>query len=158
MEFSLTSPAFNNGEVIPSKYTCDGEDVSPELRIAGGPDGTKSLALLMDDPDVPRVLREDGTFDHWVLFNIPPETGVIAEGAGSGSVGVKGNNTRGATAYTGPCPPPQYEPKEHRYFFSLYALDSMLALAEGASKEAVKATMKGHLLAKAELMGRYARA
>ena len=72
MEFSLTSPAFNNGEVIPSKYTCDGEDVSPELRIAGGPDGTKSLALLMDDPDVPRVLREDGTFDHWVLFNIPP--------------------------------------------------------------------------------------
>jgi Raf kinase inhibitor-like YbhB/YbcL family protein len=154
MEFTLTSPAFNTGEAIPPKYTCDGENVSPELQIKGVPEGTVSLALLVDDPDVPKVVRESGVFDHWVLFNIPPDTAILVEGE---SEGVVGSNTRGEQKYTGPCPPPQYEPKEHRYFFSLYALDTELSLEAGASKEAVKAAMKGHILAKAELLGRYAR-
>lgn len=155
MDLTLTSPAFQSGGVIPSKYTCDGENTSPELQIRGVPEGTKSLVLLVDDPDVPRVVREEQMFDHWVLFNMRPDTAIIPEGAAEG---VQGSNTRGDTSYTGPCPPPQFEPKEHRYFFSLYALDTELPLEKGASKDAVKLAMKGHILAKAELVGRYSRA
>ncbi len=155
MDLTLKSLAFENGGVIPKKYTCDGENINPELRISGVSEEVQSLVLLIDDPDVPRAVREEQMFDHWVLFNIPPGTAVVPEG---GSVGVRGRNTRGEAAYTGPCPPPQFEPKEHRYFFSLYALDARLPLEEGASKEAVKIAMKGHILNKAELIGRYSRA
>ena len=151
---TLQSPAFEHDATIPARYTCDGENVSPELQISGVPEGTQSLVLIMDDPDVPKAVRDDQMFDHWVLFNIPPET--MSIGAGE-NPGVLGGNTRGEAAYTGPCPPPQFEPKEHRYIFQLYALDSKLALSEGATKEAVKAAMKGHILDKAELIGRYSR-
>lgn len=153
--FTLTSAAFENGGLIPAKYTCD-EDrtLSPQLSIAGVPAGTKSLALIMDDPDVPKALHADGMFDHWVLFNIPPQTAEIPEG---GSVGVAGVNGAGKNAYTGPCPPPQYEPSEHRYFFKLYALDTELPLQAGASKTDVERATAGHILDEVQLIGRYKR-
>src|SRR3989344_931878 len=129
---TLTSPAFENGGLIPAKYTCD-EDrtLSPQLLISGVPEEAKSRALIMDDPDVPKAIHPDGMFDHWTLFNIPPQTTGIPEG---GSAGIAGANGAGKNAYTGPCPPPQYEPSEHRYFFKLYALDTELTLQTGASK------------------------
>src|SRR3989344_2174009 len=108
LTLSLTSSAFAEDASIPSRFPCDGDrSVSPPLSMAGVPQGTKSLALIMDDPDVPKALYGDGVFDHWVLFNIPPETREIPEG---GSAGVAGANSAGENAYTGPCPPPQYEP------------------------------------------------
>ena len=152
---TLTSSAFAEGASIPSRFTCDGDrSVSPALSIAGVPEGTKSLALIMDDPDVPKALHADGVFDHWVLFNISPDTREIPEGK---SVGVAGENGAGKNAYTGPCPPPQYEPSEHRYIFKLYALDSELALQAGAAKADVEKAMEGHIIAQAELIGRYKR-
>ncbi len=153
--FTLTSPAFADNASIPPRFTCDGDrSVSPALSIGGVPEGTKSLALIMDDPDVPKVLRADGVFDHWVLFNIPADTREISEG---GSVGVAGANSAGKNAYAGPCPPPQYEPSEHRYVFKLYALDSELPLPAGASKADVEKAMEGHILAQTQLVGRYKR-
>lgn len=153
--FSLTSFAFGNNGLIPAKYTCDGDrTLSPPLSVSGVPEGTQSLALIMGDPDVPKALKPDGVFDHWVLFNIPPSTTSIPEGS---SVGVQGNNGAGKPGYTGPCPPPQYEPSEHRYIFKLYALDSTLTLPVGATKTMVLATLEGHTLGTAELVGRYSR-
>ena len=151
---ALASAAFQNGESIPSPYTCDAENVSPPLRISGIPEGSKSLALVMDDPDVPKALRPDGVFDHWTLFNIPPDTREIAQ---AGSAGTPGANGAGKNAYTGPCPPKEYEPSEHRYFFRLYALDAELPLPEGAAKADVLNAMEGHVLGQAELVGRYKR-
>ena len=152
---TLTSPAFENGGLIPAKYTCD-EDrmLSPQLLISGVPEEAKSLALIMDDPDVPKAIHPDGMFDHWTLFNIPPQTTGIPEG---GSAGIAGANGAGKNAYTGPCPPPQYEPSEHRYFFKLYALDTELTLQAGASKEEVEKAMQGHVVGEVQLMGRYKR-
>ena len=152
---TLTSSAFAEGASIPPRFTCDGDrSVSPALSIGGVPEGTKSLALIMDDPDVPKALHADGVFDHWVLFNIPADTREIPEGT---SVGVAGANGAGKNAYTGPCPPPQYEPSEHRYVFKLYALDSELALQQGATKADVEKAMEGHIVAQAQLVGRYKR-
>ncbi|MBI2617838.1 YbhB/YbcL family Raf kinase inhibitor-like protein [Candidatus Kaiserbacteria bacterium] len=151
---ALTSPVFENGELIPSKYTCDGENVSPLLAISGVSEDVQSLVLIMDDPDVPKAVRDNQMFDHWVLFNIDPTTTHIGEGEGPG---ILGSNTMGEAAYIGPCPPTQFEPKEHRYIFQLYALDTMLDIREGASKEVVKSAMKGHILQKTELMGKYSR-
>ena len=152
---TLTSPAFENEGLIPAKYTCD-EDrtISPALTIAGVPDGAKSLVLIMDDPDVPKALHADGIFDHWILFNIPPVTAEIPEG---GSAGISGANGAGKNAYTGPCPPAQYEPREHRYFFKLYALDTVLSISAGAPKTGVENAMEGHIVGQTELMGRYKR-
>jgi len=151
----LTSLAFIANGSIPSRYTCDGDrSVSPALAIAGVPAAAKSLALIMDDPDVPKQLRPDGVFDHWTLFNIPASTRAIAEG---GTVGIAGANGAGKNAYTGPCPPAQYEPSEHRYVFTLYALDSLLALPAGATKKEVKAAMQGHILDQTQLIGKYKR-
>ena len=155
MTLALTSKAFKNGETIPAKYTCDGDNASPPLVISGVPAGTVTLALIMDDPDVPKQLRPSGVFDHWTVFNIQPDATEISE---SGTVGMLGVTGRGTLGYTGPCPPPQYEPCEHRYFFRLYALDTKLNLAEGATKDEVLAAMHGHVLSSAELMGRYSRA
>ena len=153
---TLRSTAFENGGTIPSRYTCDGDRaVNPPLEIRGVPEGTVSLALIMDDPDVPKALRPDGVFDHWVVFNIPPETTTIAEG--EIPPGVSGANGAGQNAYTGPCPPPQYKPSEHRYFFKLYALDAMLELVPGATKAEVEAAMEGHIIEKTELVGVYRR-
>lgn len=154
--FTLSSPAFENNERIPSKYTCDGDrTINPPLEISDVPKVAKSLVLIMDDPDVPKVLHPDGVFDHWVVFNIPVDTKEIPEG---GPVpGVAGANGRGDLAYTGPCPPPQYEPSEHRYVFKLYALLEPLALSAGATKEQVLDALAPLKLVETELIGRYSR-
>ena len=152
---SITSSAFEQNGRIPSKYTCDGDrTINPPLVFSGVPEGAKSLALIMDDPDVPKVLHADGVFDHWVLFNISPATREIAEGKSAGTAGANG---AGISAYTGPCPPPQYEPSEHRYVFVLYALDSELSLKEGASKAEVLKAAERHVIQQAELIGKYKR-
>lgn len=141
----LTSSAFTHEGTIPQQYTCDGSDVSPPLGIAEVPAGTMSLALVMDDPDAPR-----GTWDHWVAFNIPVATDIAED---VGSLGKGGKNSWGRVGYGGPCPPSGI----HRYFFTVYALDTDLALQEGAGKAAVFDALKGHVLAEATLMGRYSR-
>ncbi len=152
----LTSTAFQHGERISEKYTCDGDRLlSPPLDISGVPLGAQSLALFVEDPDVPKALRPGGVFVHWVLFDIPPATSHLGEGAAIGTPGV---NTTGGTGYTGPCPPPDYGPATHRYFFKLFALDTVLGLAAGASEEEVEAAMGGRIIATAELVGTYSRA
>jgi len=154
-KLTLTSPAFEANTSIPSTYTCDENGaLSPALIFIGVPEGTKSFVLIMDDPDVPKSLKPDGVFDHWTLFNIRPETTGIPEG---GTVGTAGANGAGRNSYTGPCPPAQYEPSEHRYFFKLYALDTMLDLTEGAKKKQVESAMEGHILEQTELVGKYKR-
>lgn len=142
----IMSAAFAHNQLIPARYTCDGDDMSPPLTISGVPDGTKSLALIVDDPDAPA-----GTWDHWIVFNIPPDTHEILEG--SEPRGVHGKGTSGNLEYHGPCPPD----REHRYFFKVYALDTMLELSEGASKAELEQAMQGSILDQAELIGRYAR-
>ncbi len=152
---TLTSPAFKHEGTIPQEYTCDGERTkNPPLTISGVPTNAVSLVLICDDPDVPQQIKPDGVFDHWVLFNIPVTTRALAEGESAGVVGVNG---RGENGYSGPCPPPQFEPKEHRYFFRLYALDFMLHLGSNVTKEEVLQALSGHVIEQAELMGRYAR-
>jgi len=147
---ALTSPAFKEGGKIPSKYTCEGENVNPELLISDVPQNAKTLVLIMDDPDVPETIRKDKMYDHWVVFNIPPSTTKIPEN--SQPQGTPGKNTGGGLIYVGPCPPD----REHRYFFKLYALDrDLLSLPKGASKKDVEQAMQGHIIAKAQLMGLY---
>ena len=144
----LTSTAFEHQGKIPSKYTCDGANISPPLRLSDVPAQAKSLVLIMDDPDVPKHLRQDGMWDHWVVFNIPVSLTELKEGEepeGTHGIGT-GNNLN----YYGPCPPD----REHRYFFKLYALDTELKLPEKAKKQQVEKAMEGHVLAKTELMGR----
>jgi|SRR3989344_729060 len=150
----LTSSAFEHTTSIPSRFTCDSRNVSPPLTWGDPPEGTRSFALIMDDPDVPKERHPEGVFNHWVLFNIPPGTNEIQPGE---TVGTPGANGAGKNQYAGPCPPPQYEPSEHRYFFRLYALDTMLDIPEGANKQQVLAAMEGRILAQAELMGKYKR-
>jgi Raf kinase inhibitor-like YbhB/YbcL family protein len=147
----LTSPAFDHTGVIPPKYTCDGEDTNPPLRFEGVPTETKSLVLLMEDPDVPKQLRADGMWDHWIVFNILPVVKEIPEG--EEPLGVHGTGTSNNTNYHGPCPPD----REHRYFFKLFALDTTLELPPGATKPEVLQAMEGHMIDQAELMGRYER-
>lgn len=149
---TLASSAFQPNGSIPSQYTCDGDQTPPPLSIAGAPEGTKSFALIVEDPDVPVQVKPDGKFLHWVLFNIPATTTEIGP---TGAVGVQGLNGAGEEGYTGPCPPKEYEPQEHRYVFSLYALDEDLSLKAGASREEVAQAMEGHILAEAQLIGRY---
>lgn len=150
--FSLSSSAFRQNGSIPPRYTCDGEQMSPPLSIAGTPSGTLSLALIAEDPDVPKQLKPDGTFLHWLVYNIPPAVTEMLEGT---QVGTQGQNGSGKPGYTGPCPPTQYEPREHRYIFMLYALDTMLNLPEGATKDQVLAAMQGHVIAETRLVGVY---
>ncbi len=154
-DLSIKSTIFKDGEFVPSKYTCDGENINPELLIDGVPRDTKSLALIMDDPDVPKELRSDGHFTHWLLYNIDPSLRKIKENSAPGT---QGKNDAGQNTYTGPCPPTNYEPTKHRYFFKLYALDSLLDLPEGASQKELEEAMQGHILAQAELMAYYDRA
>lgn len=154
----LMSSVFEHNGSIPAKYTCDGDNkLSPPLQIFGAPEAAKSLVLLMDDPDIPEVKKQQHgleAFDHWVLFNIPPGLAEIAEGDSHGTMGA---HSGGEIGYVGPCPPPEYEPKEHRYIFRLYALDTILTLEEGASRKEVVEAMEGHVLDTTELIGRYAR-
>ncbi|MDA8165468.1 MAG: YbhB/YbcL family Raf kinase inhibitor-like protein, partial [Desulfobacteraceae bacterium] len=123
----LTSPAFDHGGTIPAKHTCDGANINPPLRIEGVPQETKSLVLILEDPDVPKKLRKDGMWDHWVVYDIPPHLHEVAEG--SEPPGIHGEGTAGNQDYYGPCPPD----REHRYFFKLFALDSLLELAPRTS-------------------------
>lgn len=145
----LTSSAFKEGGIIPSVYTCEGKNINPPLEISNVPGSAKSLVLIMDDPDVPPYLRPDGMYDHWVVFNMPPDLHNIAEHAVP--KGLEGKNTNGQNGYIGPCPPD----REHRYFFKLYALDKMLDLHSGATKSQVEKAMDGHIIAEHHLMGRY---
>jgi Raf kinase inhibitor-like YbhB/YbcL family protein len=147
MAVKLTSSAFTEGEMIPKKYTCDAENVSPPLALSGVPEGTKSLALIMDDPDAPA-----GTWVHWVLFNIPADEDSFPEGVSG--VGEQGKNTSGKLSYGGPCPP---KGRAHRYFFKIYALDTLLELTAGATKGELEKEIQGHILAQGQLMGKYQR-
>lgn len=151
-DMQLTSTAFAHNGSIPEAYTCEGENRIPPLSWSGIPEGTKSLALIMDDPDIPESVKQSrgiDVFDHWVVFNMPATTTAVTEG--QEPAGTPGNNGRGATGYTGPCPPD----REHRYFFRLYALDDELALAPGATKAQVIAAMQGKIIDTAELIGLY---
>lgn len=158
MALTLTSNVFAHGESIPSKFTCDeNRNLNPQLSISGVPEGTQSLVLIMDDPDIPeqfKVQRGIDAYDHWTLFNIPADTTEIPEG---GTVGTTGANGSGVSAYTGPCPPKEYEPTEHAYSFRLYALDTALDLPAGSNKKTVQAAMEGHIIEETELIGRYKR-
>lgn len=145
----LRSPAFKQGETIPQKYSCQGDDINPPLQITNVPKEAKSLALIMDDPDVPVQIRPDRMWVHWVVYEIDPQTKEIKEGATP--PGIQGKNTAGQNRYMGPCPPD----REHRYFFKLYALNTHLNLKGGATKEQLLEAMKGHILEEAELMGLY---
>jgi Raf kinase inhibitor-like YbhB/YbcL family protein len=136
---TVSSTAFGHNEMIPAKYTCSGTDINPALSIANVPAGTKTLALIVDDPDAP-----NGTFVHWVSWNIP--VGDIQENS---VPGLQGKNTSGQAKYMGPCPPSG----THRYFFKVYAIDTRLDLQAGANKEALLKAMKGHILASGELIG-----
>jgi len=155
---TLTSSAFENGGMIPAKYTCDGDrELSPPLAISGVPEAAQALVLIMDDPDIPEVKKKEygiSAFDHWTLFNIPPQTREIPEG---GTKGTLGATTRGELKYVGPCPPPEYEPSEHRYIFKLYALIAPLELSAGATKEQVLDALAPLKLEETELIGRYSR-
>ena len=156
--FMLTSSVFANNGMIPAKYTCDGErELPPPLVWSGVPEGTKSFVLIMDDPDIPEVFKKSrgiDSFDHWTLYNIPAGTTDIPEGAIAGTGGL---NSAGKTSYTGPCPPPEHEPREHRYIFKLYALRDMLHFDEPPTKQQVLDMLAPLLIAETELTGRYAR-
>lgn len=146
------SPSFKNGETIPQKFTCDDADVSPKLVWSNLPEGTKSVSIICDDPDAPM-----GTWVHWVIYNIPatiseltenqPRNEKLSNGA------LQGRNSWGKIGYGGPCPPSG----THRYFFKLYALDTILELKPGATKEELIKSMQGHLLGQTELYGKYSR-
>jgi Raf kinase inhibitor-like YbhB/YbcL family protein len=152
MPFELTSTAFAPGEPIPQKYTCDGDDISPPLQWSDPPQGTQSLALICDDPDAPI-----GTWVHWVLYNLPAEGRSLPEAVPSDADlpdgSRHGQNGWRRPGYGGPCPPGG----THRYFFKLYALNTVLDLKAGAGKKQVLQAMEGHILAQAELMGVYSR-
>jgi Raf kinase inhibitor-like YbhB/YbcL family protein len=143
----LTSDAFADGDPIPQKHTCDGEDASPPLAWEGLPEGTRTLALIDHDPDAP-----SGDFTHWLAWNNDPEPGQLGEGV---SPPAEGTNGFGRTGYGGPCPPPGHGP--HRYFHDLYALDAVLDLEPGATREQLEGAIDGHVLGETQLMGTYER-
>jgi Raf kinase inhibitor-like YbhB/YbcL family protein len=147
MTIKFTSSAFSEGETIPKKFTCDGDNVSPPLSWSDLPEGTMSLALIMDDQDAPA-----GTWVHWVLYNIPADQNGLIEGVRG--AGIEGKNTSGKQSYGGPCPP---RGPAHRYFFKIYALDTILDLEPGATKGDLERAMQGHSLAEGQLMGKHQR-
>jgi len=147
MSLNVSSSAFVEGEDIPIKYTCDGDDVSPPLSWSGTPQGIQSLVLIVDDPDAPA-----GTFVHWVLYDLPADTDTLTEGVSD--LGTQGTNDFQKIGYGGPCPP---KGTAHSYFFIIYALDKQLNLQPGATKAEVEQAMQGHILANGQLMGTYRR-
>ena len=153
MSIQLTSAAFKDGQPIPSRHTCDGEDTSPPLTWTDLPPGTKSVALINDDPDAPGK-----TWVHWVLYNLPPSSRGLPVGVPPDEElpdGTRqGMTDFGRIGYGGPCPPSG----THRYFFKLYALDTLLALGPGATKRQLEQAIQGHVLAQAQLVGTYRRA
>lgn len=156
MALKFESPAFSQGAAIPRKHTCDAEDVSPPLRWSGWPEKTRSLVLIVDDPDAPDPAAPKRVYVHWVLYDVPTSVRGIEEG---GEVAVvkagarQGKNDWDRTGYGGPCPPIG----RHRYFFKLYALDTILGDLGSATKRDVEKAMQGHVLESAELMGTYQR-
>ncbi|WP_287962622.1 YbhB/YbcL family Raf kinase inhibitor-like protein [Alcanivorax sp.] len=154
MSFEIRSTAFNEGGSIPAKYTCDGDDVSPPLAWSGLPAGTRSLALIADDPDAPDPRAPRMTWVHWVLYNLPPDASGLPEAVTTLPPGtLEGINDWKRTGYGGPCPPIG----RHRYFFKLYALDEALPDLNQPTKDELLRAMKGHVLGEAVLMGTYAR-
>ena len=145
-KMKITSLAFNNNQPIPPRYTCDGNNINPPLSFSDIPAGLKSLVLIVDDPDAPL-----GTWAHWVVFNIPKEVREIKEN--SIPQGVQGTTSFGKPGYGGPCPPSG----THRYFFKLYALDTILPFTDKADKKAVEAVMQNHILTQVELIGLYSK-
>lgn len=143
----ITSPAFKNNELIPPKYTCDGENINPSLEFSGVPENAKSLVLIMDDPDAPA-----GTFIHWIIWNIGPSMPGIKENSVPNEA-EEGVTSFGKNGYGGPCP----HTGTHHYFFKLYALDAKLDLSPNADKTELEKAMEGHILAQAELIGLYSR-
>lgn len=152
MKIDLASSAFKNGEMIPGKYTCDGEELSPPLSWSGIPQGAKSIALISDDPDAPK-----GDWVHWLIFNLPSDTKGLPEGVSHderlASGAVQGIHDGKGVGYGGPYPPSG----THRYYFKVYALDTELALGPDVTKKSLLKAMEGHILAQGELMGRYKR-
>ena len=153
MSIHLTSTAFTEGQPIPKHYTCDAEDASPPLAWSGIPAEAQSLALIADDPDAPV-----GIWVHWVIYDLPDDLSSLPEGVvktlSVPDIGTQGKNDFGKPGYSGPCPP---KGKPHRYFFKIYALDTLLNLKPGASKPDLEKAMQGHILAQGQLMGVYGR-
>ena len=153
MALSISSPVFQEGEGIPAKYSCEGQDISPPLAWGEPPAGTNSFALIVDDPDAPGRV-----FTHWVLFNLPADSRELPEAVPNqpqfSSGALQGKNDFDKTGYGGPCPPPGHP---HRYQFTLYALDQLLDLKSGASKQQVLEAMQGHILGHGQLTGTYQR-
>jgi hypothetical protein len=153
MAFHLKTSAFEPGGTIPAKFTCSGEDVSPALTWSGAPAATKSFALIVDDPDAP-----SGTFTHWLIFNLPPQTHELPQGVPKSDEVTggarQGQNDFQRIGYSGPCPPPG---KPHRYFFHFYALNAALNVPAGASRRELEQAMQSHILAQTDLMGRFER-
>lgn len=148
----FTSSAFEHGGLIPVKYTCDGENISPPLEISEVPQEAKSLVLIMEDPDVPWSIRSDGMWDHWLIWDIPADIAQIGEATTPPAI--VGENTAGRSGYQGPCPPD----REHRYFFKIFALDTLLELDPArTTKQDLLIALKDHVLGQAELLGRYQR-
>ena len=152
MVFQLSSPAFKEGETIPTKYTCDGQDISPPFTWTGAPPKTASFALINDDPDC-----SGPPFVHWILFNLPGHRSELPENFARDAEfpdgTLQGTNDFGRVGYGGPCPPSG----THRYFFKLYALDRVLTVPPKTTRDKLEAVMKGHILAHAQLMGTYRR-
>lgn len=154
MTLTLSSTAFTNGGEIPPKYTCEGNDISPALEWTGMPDQTRSLVLIVDDPDAPDPRAPKMTWVHWVLFNIPPDTTGLPEDVTSADLPhgtEEGMNDWKRTGYGGPCPPVG----RHRYFHKLYALDTVIKGMKKASKATIEAAMVAHIIAETELIGTY---
>jgi Raf kinase inhibitor-like YbhB/YbcL family protein len=154
MKLSLHSPDFRDGGEIPAAHTCEGDDVPPALAWSGVPASAESLALIVDDPDAPDPRAPKRTWVHWVLYNIPPDAGGLPRGARKADLPAgtrEGRNDWKRTGYGGPCPPVG----RHRYFFKLYALDTVLAERDGLTKAELESAMDGHVLSHAELIGTY---
>ena len=156
MSLTITSSSFLHNGIIPARHTCEGSDISPALTWTNIPDGTKSLVLIVDDPDAPDPAAPKMTWVHWVLYNLPPNINGLPEGVKAGNLPsgtLQGINDWSRTGYGGPCPPVG----SHRYFHKLYALNTILPDVKNSTKAILEKTMQGHVIAQAELIGRYQR-
>lgn len=156
MDFTIRSAAFEDGGEIPAAHTCEGQDTSPPLEWSGVPEGARSLALVVDDPDAPDPKAPKTTWVHWVMFDLPPTSGALPAAARADDLPAgarQGTNDWHRTGYGGPCPPIG----RHRYFFKLYALDTTIGELRPPTKASLEAAMKRHVIAEARLMGTYAK-